>query len=148
MGKALDICAVIAAKGLRPLAVASPRPCAKPTFGGLLSSMTGRRTGPPRPRPRQSLGPVARASTEANSGPLAAGNRAIAEAEAKRVGVLDADDYLTDGRFARILADTGFDWDFLTDDLFLVSKASPDSPAGRLIGVAGRGQRPDRAVSS
>jgi succinoglycan biosynthesis protein ExoU len=68
-----------------------------------------------------------------NRGPAAARNRALALAQAEFVCVLDADDWLQDGRFARMLASTPAEWDFLADDLLLATESTPEVPWGRLL---------------
>lgn len=59
-----------------------------------------------------------------NAGPAAARNWAIAATRAPWLAVLDADDYLLDGRFAPLLASAG-DADFVADALVRVA----DGPA-------------------
>lgn len=54
-----------------------------------------------------------------NRGPAAARNRAIAESDAPYVSILDADDAIVPGRFARILATQA--WDFCADNIVFVT---------------------------
>lgn len=59
-----------------------------------------------------------------NGGPAAARNRALEAATGAFVAVLDADDFLLPGRFARLLAVP--DWDMVADNiLFVAEDASP-----------------------
>lgn len=59
-----------------------------------------------------------------NVGPAAARNRALEAATGAFVAVLDADDFLLPGRFARLLAVPG--WDMVADNiLFVAEDASP-----------------------
>jgi succinoglycan biosynthesis protein ExoU len=59
-----------------------------------------------------------------NIGPAAARNRALAVAAGAFVAVLDADDFILPGRFARLLAVPG--WDMVADNiLFVAESASP-----------------------
>lgn len=59
-----------------------------------------------------------------NGGPAAARNRALDAAGGEFVAVLDADDFLLPGRFARLLAVPG--WDMVADNiLFVAESASP-----------------------
>lgn len=59
-----------------------------------------------------------------NVGPAAARNRALEAATGTFVAVLDADDFLLPGRFARLLAVPG--WDMVADNiLFVAESASP-----------------------
>ena len=59
-----------------------------------------------------------------NVGPAAARNRALEAATGAFVAVLDADDFLLPGRFARLLAVPG--WDMVADNiLFVAESASP-----------------------
>lgn len=59
-----------------------------------------------------------------NVGPAAARNRALEAAAGAFVAVLDADDFLLPGRFARLLAVPG--WDMVADNiLFVAESASP-----------------------
>ncbi|MDO5371331.1 glycosyltransferase family 2 protein [Paracoccus sp. (in: a-proteobacteria)] len=59
-----------------------------------------------------------------NIGPAAARNRALAVAAGRFVAVLDADDFILPGRFARLLAVPG--WDMVADNiLFVAESASP-----------------------
>lgn len=60
-----------------------------------------------------------------NGGPAAARNRALEAATGAFVAVLDADDFLLPGRFARLLAVP--DWDMVADNILFV--AEDDSPA-------------------
>lgn len=60
-----------------------------------------------------------------NGGPAAARNRALEIATGTFVAVLDADDFLLPGRFARLLAVPG--WDMVADNiLFVAESASPN----------------------
>lgn len=56
-----------------------------------------------------------------NRGPAAARNAAIEASRSPIVGVLDADDFLLPGRFARMLAES--DWDFIADNIVFVDEA-------------------------
>ena len=59
-----------------------------------------------------------------NVGPAAARNRALETATGAFVAVLDADDFLLPGRFARLLAVP--DWDLVADNiLFVAENAAP-----------------------
>ena len=59
-----------------------------------------------------------------NVGPAAARNRALEAATGDFLAVLDADDFLLPGRFARLLAVPG--WDMVADNiLFVAESASP-----------------------
>lgn len=59
-----------------------------------------------------------------NGGPAAARNRALEAASGDFVAVLDADDFILPGRFARLLAVPG--WDMVGDNiLFVAESASP-----------------------
>ncbi len=58
----------------------------------------------------------------ANVGPAAARNIAIAASTAPLIAILDADDWLLPGRFARLLAEP--DWDLIADNIAFV----PDGP--------------------
>ncbi|MGN6764877.1 MAG: glycosyltransferase family 2 protein [Rhizobiaceae bacterium] len=74
-----------------------------------------------------------------NRGPAFARNHAIAHSEAPLVAILDADDFLLPGRFARLLDQPG--WDLIADNIvFLDARhgiAEPDvvefDPAPRLL---------------
>ncbi|WP_299365127.1 glycosyltransferase family 2 protein [uncultured Paracoccus sp.] len=60
-----------------------------------------------------------------NGGPAAARNRALDEATGRFVAILDADDFVMAGRFARLLAVP--DWDMVADNiLFVPESADPD----------------------
>lgn len=62
-----------------------------------------------------------------NRGPAAARNRAIAASSAPYLAVLDADDMILPGRFARLLGDQ--DWDAIADNIaFVVESGSDDIP--------------------
>jgi len=74
---------------------------------------------------------------EVNRGPSAARNAALKSTRADLICVLDADDYLIDGRFGRMLAQGGSDWELLADDLFLADEATPDSHDRKLINFDG-----------
>ena len=60
---------------------------------------------------------------QANGGPARARNKALATARSPYVCVLDSDDYVLPGRFARLLASTPRAWDFLADDIIIVPEA-------------------------
>jgi succinoglycan biosynthesis protein ExoU len=63
-----------------------------------------------------------------NSGPATARNVALAQNDLPLVALLDSDDYLLPGRFARMLAAGGDAWDFLADNiLFTPSGAGFDA---------------------
>lgn len=61
----------------------------------------------------------------ANQGPSAARNRALALSSAGFVAILDADDFILPGRFARLLAEA--DWDLVADNIVFVPEASVSS---------------------
>ncbi len=65
---------------------------------------------------------------ETNIGPAAGRNLAIAHSSAPYLAILDADDYLLPGRFARLLAQSG--WDLIADNIVFV----PDDEPG-MIGL-------------
>jgi succinoglycan biosynthesis protein ExoU len=60
---------------------------------------------------------------EANIGPAAARNRAIAEVTAPYIALLDADDYFLPGRFAPLFAQA--DWDLIADNIVFVGLENP-----------------------
>lgn len=59
-----------------------------------------------------------------NQGPGAARNRALLHTKLPLVAVLDADDYLVPGRFARLLAEPS--WDLIADNIQFVLDTAPD----------------------
>jgi succinoglycan biosynthesis protein ExoU len=76
---------------------------------------------------------------EANIGPAAARNRAIAQAKAPYIALLDADDYFLPGRFGPLFAQT--DWDMIADNIVFVGAENPrriaagDLPSGQSGGA-------------
>jgi succinoglycan biosynthesis protein ExoU len=69
---------------------------------------------------------------EHNAGPSAARNLAIAETSAPWIAILDADDYMLDGRLAALHRHVG-DADFIADRLMRVSgDAAPPPPSAEL----------------
>jgi succinoglycan biosynthesis protein ExoU len=83
---------------------------------------------------------------EVNRGPAAARNVALETAKGDLVCVLDADDYITDGRFARMLARADEDWDFLADDILIADESAPEDVYGKLLGLPDGATEPLRAV--
>ena len=82
---------------------------------------------------------------EVNRGPSAARNEALRRTTRPLVAILDADDFVLSGRFRRMLAAGGEDWDFLADDLVLVSEeilpaSSIAVPASAMALLPGRPQ--------
>ncbi len=67
---------------------------------------------------------------EANIGPAAARNLAIARSTAPFIAILDADDYLLPGRFGPLFTQPG--WDLIADNIVFVSDEIP----GRIDGSA------------
>lgn len=69
---------------------------------------------------------------DANSGPGASRNAAIAATAAPWIAILDADDYLLPGRFAQLLSAAG-DADFVADELIRTAEggtlSAPGSPS-------------------
>lgn len=66
---------------------------------------------------------------DANAGPGASRNAAIASAQAPWIAILDADDYLLPGRFAKLMAAAG-EADFVADELLRVVEGGvPAAPA-------------------
>lgn len=61
---------------------------------------------------------------EANRGPAAARNHAIANSRAPLIAILDADDFFLDGRFERLLQSA--DWDFVADNILFIDEAKAD----------------------
>ncbi len=67
-------------------------------------------------------------SFEKNQGPSAARNAAIAQSAAPLIAILDADDFFFPGRFAPMLAESG--WDFIADNIaFVADPAALSVPA-------------------
>jgi succinoglycan biosynthesis protein ExoU len=64
----------------------------------------------------------------ANRGPAAARNVALDLATGTFVGILDADDWMQEGRLGRLLAIVGEDWDFAADDLLLLDADANAAP--------------------
>lgn len=64
---------------------------------------------------------------QANAGPAAARNAAIAATQSSWIAILDADDYLLEGRFARMFAHAA-DADFVGDNLMRVRDGAPAPP--------------------
>ena len=71
---------------------------------------------------------------EVNGGPARARNAAMTVSKAELVCILDADDWLQNGRFTRLL-DAPPDWDLLADDLHIADEATPMRPQSPLLGV-------------
>lgn len=61
-----------------------------------------------------------------NGGPSPARNAAIDASHSPHLAILDADDYLLPGRFARLLAQDG--WDLIADNILFVFEGAEDSP--------------------
>lgn len=57
-----------------------------------------------------------------NGGPAAARNRGLEAASGSVIAVLDADDFLLPGRFARLLAEP--DWDMIADNILFVAESA------------------------
>ncbi len=78
-----------------------------------------------------------------NKGPAAARNRALEAAKAPYVTPLDSDDFMDEGRLARLfdLAHSG-PWDVVADDLYKVEAGSPDASRDRLWSTEGIGIQP------
>ena len=66
-----------------------------------------------------------------NGGPSAARNFALAQNDLPFAALLDSDDHLLPGRFGRMLAAAGDDWDFLADNILFVR--SDDALPERII---------------
>jgi succinoglycan biosynthesis protein ExoU len=60
-----------------------------------------------------------------NIGPAAARNLAIANSEAPIISIVDADDYVLDGRYTHLLSRS--DWDITADNIVFVSDNTPDT---------------------
>jgi succinoglycan biosynthesis protein ExoU len=71
---------------------------------------------------------------EKNRGPAAARNRAIEMSHAPVLSILDADDFLFPGRFARLLAQT--DWDFIADNIAFVDESAVSRAHAELVDIA------------
>lgn len=76
-----------------------------------------------------------------NRGPAAARNLALERATTPLVCVLDADDWIKDGRFTQMLANGLDHWDLLADDLLIATDAAPERPVGMLLNIAPGVQR-------
>ncbi len=70
-----------------------------------------------------------------NRGPSAARNMALECAIGTMVCVLDADDWMEEGRIGRLLAIAGTEWDFVADDLLLVESGGMEPPQP-MLGIA------------
>lgn len=68
---------------------------------------------------------------EANQGPSAARNRAIAASRAPFIAILDADDYLLPGRFQPMLAQA--DWDVIADNIVFIRETVADQFDSSLV---------------
>jgi succinoglycan biosynthesis protein ExoU len=66
-----------------------------------------------------------------NQGPAAARNIGLAATRSAWVAILDDDDYMQDGRLARLIA-LAEDYDFVADDLWLADEADPQTVRGAM----------------
>lgn len=62
-----------------------------------------------------------------NRGPAAARNAALDAGKAPLIAILDSDDFLRPGRFARLAIDTEHDWDLIADNIAFVLEADQSS---------------------
>jgi succinoglycan biosynthesis protein ExoU len=72
-------------------------------------------------------------SLESNRGPAFGRNLAIAASKAPYFCILDADDFLGEGRLERMLAAADGDWDLLADDILFCTEMTKESAFGRLL---------------
>lgn len=68
-----------------------------------------------------------------NGGPARARNRAIAETTLPFLAIVDADDLIRPGRFARLLAVRAGAWDFVADNIAFVPEAAAMDPTSFAI---------------
>jgi succinoglycan biosynthesis protein ExoU len=66
------------------------------------------------------------ASLPQNQGPSAARNHALRISESAYIAILDADDFLVPGRFARLFAEP--DWDIIADNILFVPEQKLSDP--------------------
>ena len=74
-----------------------------------------------------------------NRGPAAARNIALERVSGRLVTVLDADDWMEEGRIGRLLAAAGADWDFAADDL-LLAELGEEGQMRPMLDLAGPAQ--------
>lgn len=70
-----------------------------------------------------------------NSGPSAARNLALESLNTEWMTVLDADDYMDDGRISELLKKVDDSCDILADDLILINEHAPDEGSTPMLGL-------------
>lgn len=71
--------------------------------------------------------------TETNRGPACARNLAIEASVSPFLCILDADDFMEDGRLSRLFEKGGRDWDLLADDMLFTSESKIGTSFDRLL---------------
>lgn len=76
-----------------------------------------------------------------NRGPAGARNRALQSVRCRWYTMLDADDFLDEGRIGRLLAAGGGRYDIIADDLWLVEEGNECGPRQRMWGQSDTDER-------